>query len=54
VSDSTIVVVARQVRIHECSNVDIYLHCGSHPIIEDCSGMRFSPLPKAYVRYNLQ
>jgi len=50
VSDSTIVVVARQVRIHECSNVDIYLHCGSHPIIEDCSGMRFAPLPAPYVR----
>jgi hypothetical protein len=49
VSDSTIVVVARQVRIHECSNVDIYLHCGSHPIIEDCSGMRFAPLPEVYV-----
>ncbi|KAH6955285.1 hypothetical protein FAVG1_05172 [Fusarium avenaceum] len=48
VSDSTIVVVARQVRIHECSNVDIYLHCGSHPIIEDCSGMRFAPLPEVY------
>ncbi|RGP78086.1 putative tubulin folding cofactor c [Fusarium longipes] len=48
VSDSTIVVVARQVRIHECSNVDIYLHCGSHPIIEDCSGMRFAPLPDPY------
>ncbi|KAJ3501525.1 hypothetical protein NM208_g16916 [Fusarium decemcellulare] len=49
VSDSTIVVVARQVRIHECSNVDIYLHCGTHPIIEDCSGMRFAPLPSTYV-----
>ncbi|CAG7565572.1 unnamed protein product [Fusarium equiseti] len=48
VSDSTIVVVARQVRIHECSNVDIYLHCGSHPIIEDCAGMRFAPLPAPY------
>ncbi|KAL6913939.1 hypothetical protein ACHAPO_002389 [Fusarium lateritium] len=48
VSDSIIVVVARQVRIHECSNVDIYLHCGSHPIIEDCSGMRFAPLPTPY------
>ncbi|KAM0561761.1 hypothetical protein ACHAPJ_002930 [Fusarium lateritium] len=48
VSDSTIVVVARQVRIHECSNVNIYLHCGSHPIIEDCSGMRFAPLPAVY------
>ncbi|VUC35526.1 unnamed protein product [Clonostachys rosea] len=49
VTDSILVVAARQVRIHECKNVDIYLHCGSHPIIEDCSGMRFAPLPACYV-----
>ncbi|KAK2595550.1 hypothetical protein QQS21_006724 [Conoideocrella luteorostrata] len=48
VSDSIIVVTARQVRIHECKNVDIYLHCTSHPIIEDCTGMRFAPLPECY------
>lgn len=45
-----VVVAARQVRIHECSNVDIYLWCASHPIIEDCTGMRFAPLPANYVR----
>lgn len=50
VSNSIIVVIARQVRIHECKNVDVYLHCGSHPIIEDCRGMRFAPLPSRYVR----
>ncbi|KID88339.1 Tubulin binding cofactor C [Metarhizium guizhouense ARSEF 977] len=48
VADSIIVVTARQVRIHECKNVDIYLHCTSHPIIEDCTGMRFAQLPKCY------
>ncbi|KAI1860328.1 uncharacterized protein JN550_011594 [Neoarthrinium moseri] len=48
VRNSVIVVAARQVRVHECDNVDIYLHCGSHPIIEDCKGMRFAPLPEAY------
>ncbi|TID05247.1 Tubulin-specific chaperone C [Colletotrichum higginsianum] len=48
VSDSIIVVSARQVRIHECRNVDIYLHCSSHPIIEDCSNMRFAPLPASF------
>ncbi|KZL78816.1 tubulin-specific chaperone C (tubulin binding cofactor C) [Colletotrichum tofieldiae] len=48
VSDSIIVVAARQVRIHECKNVDIYLHCSSHPIIEDCSNMRFAPLPASF------
>ncbi|KAI0849374.1 TBCC-domain-containing protein [Daldinia vernicosa] len=46
--NSIVVVAARQVRIHECENVDLYLHCSSHPIIEDCSGMRFAPLPELY------
>lgn len=50
VSDSVIVLASHQARIHECRNVDIYLHCTSHPIIEDCSGMRFAPLPSFYVR----
>jgi hypothetical protein len=49
VRNSAIVVVARQVRIHECENVDLYLHCASHPIIEDCKGMRFAPPPACYV-----
>lgn len=49
ISDSILVIVAHQVRIHDCKNVDIYLHCTSHPIIEDCSGMRFAPLPACYV-----
>ncbi|KAL1884112.1 hypothetical protein VTK73DRAFT_6781 [Phialemonium thermophilum] len=48
VKDSIVVVAARQVRIHECTNVDFYLHCKSHPIIEDCSGLRFAPLPATY------
>jgi tubulin-specific chaperone C len=49
VRDSVVVVAARQVRIHECKNVVLYLHCTSHPIIEDCSGMQFAPLPACYV-----
>lgn len=49
VKDSIVVVAARQARIHECVNVDFYLYCSSHPIIEDCSGVRFAPLPSAYV-----
>lgn len=52
VTDSILVVTARQVRIHECKNVDIYLHCTSHPIIEDCTGMRFAPLPQCYVSFS--
>ncbi|KAK0649399.1 tubulin binding cofactor C-domain-containing protein [Cercophora newfieldiana] len=49
VRDSILVLVARQVRIHECENVDLYLHCLSHPIIEDCKGMRFAPAPACYL-----
>lgn len=48
VQDGIIVVSARQVRIHECKNVDIYLMCSSRPIIEDCNGVRFAPIPDCY------
>ncbi|KAG5994097.1 hypothetical protein E4U43_003323, partial [Claviceps pusilla] len=48
VTNSIVVVIARQVRIHECKDVDIYMHCTSHPIIEDCTGMRFAPVPECY------
>lgn len=48
VRDGIVVVAARQARIHECHNVDFYLYCNSHPIIEDCSNVRFAPLPAAY------
>lgn len=48
VEDSIIVVASRQVRMHECKNVDVYLHCASRPIIEDCSNVRFAPIPECY------
>ncbi|KAB8293204.1 hypothetical protein EYC80_007544 [Monilinia laxa] len=47
IEDSIIVVASRQVRMHECKNVDIYLHCASRPIIEDCSNVRFAPIPES-------
>lgn len=53
VENSIVVVLSRQVRMHECHNVDIYLHCASRPIIEDCSNVRFSPIPECYVGYLL-
>ncbi|KAK0725423.1 tubulin binding cofactor C-domain-containing protein [Lasiosphaeris hirsuta] len=49
VRNSVLVLVARQIRIHECENVDLYLHSLSHPIIEDCTGMRFAPAPECYL-----
>jgi hypothetical protein len=51
VENSIIVVASRQVRMHECKNVDIYLHCASRPIIEDCSNIRFAPAPDSHVSH---
>ncbi|KAL5614970.1 hypothetical protein BROUX41_005037 [Berkeleyomyces rouxiae] len=53
IRNSVLVIVARQVRIHECHNIDIYLHCGSRPIIEDCSNLRFAPVTEYYSPGNL-
>ena len=49
VKNSVIVVSCRQFRMHDCSDVDVYLSCSSNPIIEDCSNIRFGRIPKAYV-----
>lgn len=49
VRDSVLVLNARQVRMHECRNVTVYLWCGSHPIIEHCEGVRVAPLPAAFL-----
>ncbi|KAJ5124294.1 Tubulin binding cofactor C [Penicillium bovifimosum] len=48
VERSVMVVSCRQFRMHNCSNVDVYLSCSSNPIIEDCSNIRFGRIPKAY------
>ncbi len=48
--NSTLVISARQLRVHKSKNVVIYLHCSSRPIIEDCSEIRFAPLPATFVR----
>lgn len=47
--ESVIVVSSRQVRMHDCRDVDVYLHCASRPIIEDCHNVRFCPIPENYV-----
>ncbi|KAI7784237.1 tubulin-specific chaperone c [Diaporthe eres] len=49
VRDSVLVLNARQVRMHECRNVTVYLWCGSHPIVEDCEGVRVAPLPAPFL-----
>ncbi|ETI24987.1 hypothetical protein G647_04357 [Cladophialophora carrionii CBS 160.54] len=46
VKNSVLVIKCRQFRMHDCEDVDVYLHCTSRPIIEDCKGIRFAELPK--------
>jgi len=48
VHKSVIVLVTRQFRMHECTDCIVYLHVASQPIIEDCSGIQFAELPRAY------
>jgi hypothetical protein len=53
VRDSILVIDARQVRMHDCRNVDVYLRVAGRPIVEDCEGVRVAPLPGVYVRLRL-
>lgn len=46
VSNSVLVLSCRQFRMHGSKKVDVYLHSASRPIIEDCEGVRFAPMPK--------
>jgi hypothetical protein len=46
VTNSVLVMTCRQFRMHDSTNVKVYLHCSSKPIIEDCKGIQFAPLPK--------
>lgn len=50
VTNSVIVVASRQFRMHESKACDIYLHASGRPIIEDCSGVQFAPLPDGYMK----
>ena len=43
--NTVIVVTCRQFRMHECTDCVVYLRVSSRPIIEDCEGERFAPLP---------
>ena len=49
VQGCTMIISSRQVRMHECRDCVVYLRCSSRPIIEDCEGMKFAPLPIGYV-----
>jgi hypothetical protein len=51
VENSVIITACRQFRMHASKKVDVYLHCSSRPIIEDCEAIRFAPLPKHFVMF---
>ncbi|KAL5114377.1 hypothetical protein ACEQ8H_007726 [Pleosporales sp. CAS-2024a] len=46
--NSVIVIATRQFRMHGSRKVDVYLHSASRPIIEDCSEVRFAPMPDMF------
>ncbi|MCJ1432618.1 hypothetical protein MMC27_001975 [Xylographa pallens] len=49
--DGTVIVVAtHQFRMHECTNCVVYLHVNSRPVIEDCHGIQFAPIPPQYTK----
>ncbi|KAF2764301.1 putative tubulin-specific chaperone c [Teratosphaeria nubilosa] len=48
VTNSVILVASRQFRMHESHNTHVYLQTSSRPIIEDCTGIAFAPLPQQY------
>ncbi|KAF2671782.1 TBCC-domain-containing protein [Microthyrium microscopicum] len=47
VKNSVLVMNCRQFRMHECTDVKVYLYASSRPIIEDCKEIGFAPLPLA-------
>ncbi|KAF2444435.1 TBCC-domain-containing protein [Karstenula rhodostoma CBS 690.94] len=51
--NSVIITSCRQFRMHGSKKVDVYLHCSSRPIIEDCEDIRFAPLSQIYMAGDL-
>lgn len=39
--------------MHESRDCDIYLHVSGRPIIEDCTGVRFAPLPQTHANTDI-
>jgi len=44
VSNSVVVVAAKQVRVFGCKNINLYVHAASGPVIEESSGVRVAPI----------
>lgn len=48
-----VIATSGQVRLHNCINCVVYLHCTSNPVIEGCSGVKLAPLPAVLVSSGL-
>ena len=44
-SNSVLLIKSRQLRMHKCRDCVMYLDCRSKPVLEDCAGMKFAPMP---------
>ncbi|KAI9651672.1 MAG: hypothetical protein M1829_002567, partial [Trizodia sp. TS-e1964] len=45
----TLVLACGQLRLHACVDVDVYVLCGSRPVVEECRGVGVAPFPAAWV-----
>jgi hypothetical protein len=49
-TETTMALWLWQLRIHNTTGTDFYVHVMSGPIIEDCKGVRFAPYCLSYCR----
>ena len=47
--DCVLLVASGQMRLHNCHNCVVYLHCTSKPVIELSDSIKFAPLPSIFV-----
>jgi hypothetical protein len=48
VHNCKIFIASHQLRIHTCSDCQLYVRVQSHPIVEDCRNMGFAPYSFQY------
>ncbi|KAF8424111.1 tubulin binding cofactor C-domain-containing protein [Tirmania nivea] len=49
IHNSIVILNCAQFRMHDTHATHVYLLCPSRPIIEDCSGIKFAPLPVEWI-----
>ncbi|EEP82772.1 predicted protein [Uncinocarpus reesii 1704] len=54
VRNSVLAVSCHQFRMHDCSDVTVYLGCSSTPIIENCHNIRFNHIPNPLLKDSVE